>query len=144
MEANYFTILRWFLPYIDMNQPWVYTCSPILNTLPPPFPSHPSRFSQCTGSECPVSCIKLGLVIYSHMAIYMFQCCSLKSSHPRFLPQSPKVCSLHLCLFCCLAQVLNIDLQKWIPGLVKPHIYTDRSKSERKTPIQYINTYIWN
>ena len=39
----------------------------------------------------------------SHMVIYMFQCSSLKSSHPRLLPQSPKVCSLHLCLFCCLA-----------------------------------------
>ena len=39
----------------------------------------------------------------SHMVIYMFQCYSLKSSHPRLLPQSPKVCSLHLCLFCCLA-----------------------------------------
>ena len=39
----------------------------------------------------------------SHMVIYMFQCCSLKSSHPRLLPQSPRVCSLHLCLFCCLA-----------------------------------------
>ena len=26
-----------------------------------------------------------------------------KSSHPLPLPQSPKVCSLHLCLFCCLA-----------------------------------------
>jgi len=24
LEANYFTILWWFLPYIDMNQPWVY------------------------------------------------------------------------------------------------------------------------
>ena len=38
-----------------------------------------------------------------HMVIYMFQCYSLKSSHPHLLPQSPKVCSLHLCLFCCLA-----------------------------------------
>ena len=35
--------------------------------------------------------------------IYMFQCYSLKSSHPYLLPQSPKVCSLYLCLFCCLA-----------------------------------------
>ena len=35
-------------------------------------------------------------------AIYMFQCYSLKSSHPRLLPQSPKVCYLYLCLFCCL------------------------------------------
>ena len=28
LEANYFTILWWVLPYIDMNQPWVYMCSP--------------------------------------------------------------------------------------------------------------------
>ena len=35
-------------------------------------------------------------------AIYMFQSYSLKSSHPRLHPQSPKVCSLCLCLFCCL------------------------------------------
>ena len=39
----------------------------------------------------------------SYMAIYMFQCYSLKSSHPHFILQSPKVYSLHLCLFCCLA-----------------------------------------
>ena len=39
----------------------------------------------------------------SHMIIYMFQCYSLKSSHPLLLSQSPKVCSLHLCLFHCLA-----------------------------------------
>ena len=31
----------------------------------------------------------------------MFQCYSLKSSHPCLLPLSPKVCSLHLCIFCC-------------------------------------------
>ena len=39
----------------------------------------------------------------SHMVIYMFQCHCLKSSHPRLLPQSPKVCSLYLCLFCSFA-----------------------------------------
>ena len=38
----------------------------------------------------------------SHMTIYMFQCHSLRSSHSHLLPQSPKDCSLHLCLFCCL------------------------------------------
>ena len=40
-----------------------------------------------------------------HMVIHMFQCYSLKSfhPHPHPLPQSPKVCSLYLCLFCCLA-----------------------------------------
>ena len=37
------------------------------------------------------------------MILYMFQCHSPKSSHPLPLPQSPKVCSILLCLFCCLA-----------------------------------------
>ena len=38
-----------------------------------------------------------------YMVIYMFQCYSLKSSLPRLLLRSPKVCSLHLCLLCYLA-----------------------------------------
>ena len=39
----------------------------------------------------------------SYMIVYMIQCHSPKSSHPLPLPLSPKVCSTHLCLFCCLA-----------------------------------------
>ena len=38
----------------------------------------------------------------SSMILYMFQCHSPKSSHPLPLPQNPKDCSIHLCLFCCL------------------------------------------
>ena len=45
---------------------------------------------------------ELGLVIYFTYGNIHFQCYSLKSSHPHLL-QSPKVCSLHLCLFYCLA-----------------------------------------
>ena len=39
------------------------------------------------------------------MILYMFQCHSPKSSHPLPLPlsQSPKDCSIHQCLFCCLS-----------------------------------------
>ena len=74
---NYFnwrliTILWWFLPYIDMNQPQIYVCPPSRTPLPPPFPFHPSGLSQCTGFECPVSCIGLGLVIcftYSNICV---------------------------------------------------------------------------
>ena len=76
---------------------------PILNPLPPPSPSHFSGSSHCTSPECPVSCIKPRWRSISHIIIYMFQRYSLKSSHPLPLPQSPKVCSIHLCLFCCLA-----------------------------------------
>jgi len=46
----------------------------------------------------------------SHMIIYMFQCYSLKSSHPRLFPQSSTVCSLHLCLFCCLTYRVIITI----------------------------------
>ena len=53
-----------FLPYIDMNQPWVYMCSPSWTPLPPPSPSHPSGSSSCTSPEYPVTCIEPGLVIY--------------------------------------------------------------------------------
>ena len=50
MEANYFTILWWFLPYIDMNQPWGSMCPPVPNPLH--VPPHPSGLSQCTAFEC--------------------------------------------------------------------------------------------
>ena len=46
----------------------------------------------------------------SYMIVYMFQCHSPKSSHPRPLPQSPEDCSIHLCLFCCLAYRVIITI----------------------------------
>ena len=52
------------LPYINMNPPWVYMCSPSRTPLPPPSPSHPSGSSQCTSPEHPVSCIEPGLAIH--------------------------------------------------------------------------------
>ena len=45
-----------------------------------------------------------------HMVIYMFQCCSFTSSHPCLLPHNPKVCSLHLCFFCCLAYRIVVTI----------------------------------
>jgi len=52
------------LPYINMNPPWVYTCSPSCTTLPPPSPYHPSGLSQCTSPKLPVCCIEPGLAIH--------------------------------------------------------------------------------
>ena len=67
---------------------------PILN--PHPISqSHPSAPAVSTLSHA----LNLDWGSISHMNIYMFQCYSLKSSHPRLLPESLKVCSLHLCLF---------------------------------------------
>ena len=46
----------------------------------------------------------------SHMIIYMFQCHSPISFCPRSLTQSPKDCSIHLCLFCCLTNRVIITI----------------------------------
>ena len=46
----------------------------------------------------------------SYMILYMFQCHSPKSSHPLPLPLSPKVRSIHLCLFCCLTYRVIITI----------------------------------
>ena len=52
----------------------------------------------------------------SHVIIYMFQCHSPISSHPRPLPQSPKDCSIHLCLLLSHIQGYRYHLSKF-------HIY---------------------
>ena len=78
---------------------------PILNLPPSTIPlGHPSA---------PVPSIlypalNLDWRFISYMILYMFQCHSPKSSHPRPLPQSPKDCSIHLCLFCCLTYRVSL------------------------------------
>ena len=57
----YNTVL--ILPYINMNLPWLYTCSSSWTPLPPPSPYHLSGSSQCTSPKHPVSCIKPRLAI---------------------------------------------------------------------------------
>ena len=49
------------LPYINMNLPQVYTCSPSWTLLSPPSPYHPSGSSQCISAKHPVLCIEPGL-----------------------------------------------------------------------------------
>ena len=98
------------LPYISMNPPRAYTCSPSWTPLPPPSPSHPSGSSQCTSPKLPVSCIKPGLAIcFLYDIIHVLM--SFSQIIPRLpLPQSPKDCSIHLCLFCCLAYRVVITI----------------------------------
>ena len=90
------------LPYIDMNQPWMYMSSPSWTPshLPPHIISLDHPHAPAPSMLYPVSNIDWRFI--SYMIVYMFQCHSPKSSHPLPLPQSPKVHSKHLCLFCCL------------------------------------------
>ena len=76
---------------------------PIPIPSPTSLPSHPSGSSQCTSHEHLSHASNLHWRSVSHLIVYMFQSYSLRSSHPHLLPQSPKVCSVHLCLFFCLA-----------------------------------------
>ena len=90
------------LPYINMNPPQVYTCFPSWTPHPPPSAYHTSGLSQCTSPKHPVSCIEPGLVIRFIYDIIHVSMPFPKSSYSLPLPQSPKDCSIHLCLFCCL------------------------------------------
>ena len=98
----YFTILYWFchiLTWIHHGYTWV----PIPETpfhLPPHIISLDLPHAPAPSILYPVSNLVWRFI--SYMIIYMFQCHSPKSSHPLPLPQSPKVRSKHLCLFCCL------------------------------------------
>ena len=79
---------------------------PILNRPPPPSSlGHPS--APAPSIQYPAS--NLDWQFISYMILYMFQCHSPKSSHARPLPQSPKDCSKHLCLFCCLAYRISLS-----------------------------------
>ena len=97
-----FTILYWFCHISKWICPR-YTCVPhpepssLLpsHTIPLGLPSAPAPSIQYRASN-------LDWRLVSYMILHIFQCHSPKSSHPLPLPQSPKDCSIHQCLFCCL------------------------------------------
>ena len=97
-----FTILYWFCHISE----WIrhrYTRVPY----PEPSSLLPPRTIPMSHPNAPAPSIQyrssnLEWWLISYMILFMFQCHSPKSSHPLPLPQSPKDCSIHQCLFCCL------------------------------------------
>ena len=71
---------------------------PILNPLQSPSPCHPSGSSQCTSPKHLVSCIKPRLVIHFLYDIIHVSMPFSQSSHPLPLLQSPKDCSIYICV----------------------------------------------
>ena len=71
-----------------MNQPWIYLCSTSRSPLLPPSLSDPSGSSQCTSPEHLSHASNLDWWSVSPLIVYLFQCYSLRTSHPRLLPQS--------------------------------------------------------
>ena len=97
-----FTILYWFchistkirLRYTHVPHPEPSFLLPP-HTIPLGRPSAPAPSIQYHASN-------LDWWLISYMILYVFQSHSPKSSHPLPLPQSPKDCSIHHCLFCCI------------------------------------------
>ena len=88
------------LPYININPPQVYMCSPSWTLLPPPSPYHPSGSPQCTSPKHPVSCIEPGLAtrfIYGIIHVSMpFSQIIPPSPSPR---ESKRLFYTSVCLF---------------------------------------------
>ena len=107
----------WFLTHIDLNQPWVCMCRPILNPNPLPSPSHSSGLSQCPGFECPISCIKLALVIcftYGNMhASVLFS---------QIIPPSPSPTESKRLFYTSVSLLLSL-IQGYHYHISKFHIY---------------------
>ena len=72
------------LPYISMNPPQVYLCSPSWTLLPPSSPYHCSGSSQCTSPKHPVSCIEPGLATH-----FIYDIIHVSMPFSRIIPPSP-------------------------------------------------------
>ena len=69
------------LPYINMNPPWVYTCSQTQTPLPPP---HPTPSLQCTSPKHPASCIEPRLAIR-----FLYDIIHVSLPFSQIIPPSP-------------------------------------------------------
>ena len=106
----YFTILYWFCHTSTCIH---HGCTRVLHPeppLPPPSLYHPSGSSQCTSPKLLVSCIEPGLAIHFLYDIIHFLIPFSQIIPQLPLPQSPKDCSIHLCLFCCLTYRVVITI----------------------------------
>jgi len=105
-----FTILYWFCQISKwIRHRYTYVPHPEPSSLLPPHtiplgcPSAPAPSIQYRASN-------LDWQLVPYMILYVFQCHSPKSPHPLPLPQSPKDCSIHQCLFCCLVYRVIITI----------------------------------
>ena len=116
MEANYFTILYWFCHTSTCIR---HGCTRIPHLEPPSHhPPHtvPLGHPSAPAPSTLYHALNLDWRFISHMIIYMFQCQSPKSSHPRPLPESIR-------LFYTSVSLLLSRIQGYCQHLSKFHIY---------------------
>ena len=81
---------------------------PIRTPLPHPSPYHPSGTFQNTSPKHPVSWIESGLAIH-----FLYDIIHISMPFSQIIlphPQSPKDCSIHQCLYCCLTYRVIITI----------------------------------
>ena len=122
------------LPYINMNLPQVYMCSPSWTPLLPPSPYHPSGSSQCTSPKHPVSCIEPGLA-----TCFIYDIIHVSIPVSQIIPTSPSPTESKR-LFYISVYLLLSRIQGYHYHLSKFHIYALVYCIGREgggTPLQY-------
>ena len=118
-----------------MNPPQVYMCSPSDQPINLPPHTVPLSYPSAPAPSIWFHASNLDWQFISHMIIYKFQCHS-KSSHPHPLPPSPKDCSIHLYLFCCLTyRVIVTTSATWKPVF---QLYTVNNYRKATIHVQHL------
>ena len=105
------------LPYIDMNPPRVYTCSPSWIPLRPPSSYHPSGSSQCTIPKHPVSCFEPVLAIH-----FIYDIIHVSMPFSQIIPPSPSPTESKRLFYTSMSLLLS-HIQGYRYHLSKFHIY---------------------
>ena len=125
------------LPYIKMNPPQVYMCSPSWTLLPPPSPYHLSGSSQCTSPKHPVSCIEPGLATH-----FIHDIIHVSVPFSQISPPSPSPTESKRLFYTSVSLLLS-HIQRYCHHLSKFHIYALVYCTGEKAMTPHSSTLAW-